>query len=445
MKFNIIAVMKNLRFVLLMAFTFFVAGQAFAQGRFGKDSADCVRNLSFYQDYAKQNNFKEAYPFWKDAILYCPPTASQNLYINGVKIMKYMIANTKDPVLLQKRIDTLLNLYDTRVANYRVNKGDVYAFKAHDMMEYMPKDKLGVYGAFKKAVEAGGDRSDARTMIMAMQTAVDAYQDGKITPEQLIADYNKISGHAAAQEKAKPNDEQVKKMNQDLESLFAQSGAASCDNLVAMFAPSFNPKDKDIVVRIVKMLGMNECTKNDLYYKAVEAYHEIDPSSGSAFALGRMFLAKNDINRAVQYYKEAIAHPEVTEEEKERYLLELATIYLKDMNNPTLAIQTVKQAQAINAQNAKGYLLLGNIWAAMKCQGSDEIAKKAIFWVAVDYFNKAKSMDPSLTDEVNRFVNTYSQHFPLQQDAFMYDLVDGNPYTVTCNGITEQTRVRTVK
>ncbi len=437
--------MKNLRFILLMTLVFFVTGQVFAQGRFGKDSADCVRNLSFYQDYAKQNNFREAYPFWKDAMLHCPPTASQNLYINGVKIMKYMIANTQDAGLRQKRIDTLLNLYDTRIANYRVNKGDVYAFKAYDMMDYMSKDKVAVYEAFRKAVEAGGDRSDARTIIMAMQTAVDAYQDGKITAEQLIADYNKISGYATAQEKAKPNDEQVKKMNQDLESLFAQSGAASCDNLVAMFEPSFDPKDKDIVVRIVKMLGMNECTKNDLYYKAVEAYHEIDPSSGSAFALGRMFLAKNEIDKAVQYYKEAIAHPEVTEEEKERYLLELATIYLKDVNNPVLAIQTVKQAQAINSKNAKAFMLLGNIWAALKCQGDDEIAKKSIFWVAVDYFNRAKSLDSSLAEEANRFISTYSQHFPLQQDAFMYDVVDGNPYTVNCNGITEQTRVRTRK
>lgn len=440
--------MKNLHFVVLMVAFFLAPGSDLvAQGRYGKDSADCVRNLSFYQDYAKQNNFKEAYPFWRDAMLYCPPTASQNLYINGVKIMKYMIDNTADPVLRQKRVDTLLSLYDIRLENYKVDRGSVYAFKAYDVLTYMSKNQEAIYKAFQEAVMAGRDRTAAHTMITALQKAVDVYQAGKITDEQLITVYNKMVEFADLQLKANPNDEQVQKMRQDMEHLFGASGAASCDKLVAMFSPAFkaNPKDKDLIIRIVKLMGMNNCTKNDLYYQAVEAYHNIDPSAGSAFALGRMYLAKGEPEKAVQYYKQAIGSAEISQEEKSQYLLELGTIYLKELNNPTLAIQSVKQALAIEPNDAKAYMILGNIWAAQRCSTGDEIAKKAVFWVAVDYFTKAKSMDPSLTEEANRFINNYSQYFPEQKDAFMYDLSDGNSYTVNCNGLTEQTRVRTRK
>ena len=48
----------------------------FAQGRFGKDSAECVKYLSYYSELVKQNNLAEAAPFWRQAFSLCPPTAS---------------------------------------------------------------------------------------------------------------------------------------------------------------------------------------------------------------------------------------------------------------------------------------------------------------------------------------------------------------------------------
>ncbi len=438
--------MKNLHFIFVTALVFISANSISAQGRYGKDSANCVRNLSFYQDYAKQKDWKEAYPFWEQAIKFCPPTASQNLYINGVQIMKYMIENTKDPVLRQKRIDTLIMLYDIRMAHYKVNTGDVYAFKAYDLLNYLSENKELIHKAFQDAVMAGREKTAPHTMITAMQKAVEMYQADKISAAQLLGIYTKMNEFAELQVKANPDDETPKKMLQDLGSIFATSGAATCDNLIAMLEPSFqaNPKDKDLVIRIVKLLSMNDCTNTELYYQAVEAYNTIDPSPGSAYALGRMYLAKGDANKAVQYYKQAIAHPDTPQEDKAKYYIEMATIYLRELNNPTQAISSVRQALAIDPNDGKAYLLLGNIWASQKC-GGDEIAKKAVFWVAVDYFTKAKSLDPSLAEEANKFINTYSQHFPMQQDAFMYDITDGDTYTVNCNGLTEQTRVRTRK
>ena len=56
--------------------------------------------------------------------------------------------------------------------------------------------------------------------------------------------------------------------------------------------------------------------------------------------------------------------------------------------------------------------------------------------------NKAKAADPSLTDEANRYISQYSVYFPAGEDAFMYDVVKGQSYTVVCGGLRATTTVR---
>ena len=80
----------------------------------------------------------------------------------------------------------------------------------------------------------------------------------------------------------------------------------------------------------------------------------------------------------------------------------------------------------------------------MKCSGN-EIDSRAQFWVAVDYMNKATAADPSLESEAISLSAQYRKYFPQQADAFMYDAVDGNSYTVSCSGLRATTTVRTQK
>ena len=89
-------------------------------------------------------------------------------------------------------------------------------------------------------------------------------------------------------------------------------------------------------------------------------------------------------------------------------------------------------------------MLIGTIWASVSC-GGDEIAKRAKFWVATDYMQRAKAKDPSLAAEADKNIIRYRAYFPKAEDAFMYDLVDGRSYTVSCGGMSASTIVRTNK
>ena len=57
---------------------------------------------------------------------------------------------------------------------------------------------------------------------------------------------------------------------------------------------------------------------------------------------------------------------------------------------------------------------------------------------------KAKNADPSLAEEANRMIGQFSRYYPSTQDAFMYDLSNGQGYTVSCGGFSASTTVRTI-
>jgi hypothetical protein len=88
------------------------------------------------------------------------------------------------------------------------------------------------------------------------------------------------------------------------------------------------------------------------------------------------------------------------------------------------------------------YLYMSLIWSVLPCKGN-EIERRAKYWVAVDCVNKAKSASNQLTEDYDKLIQIYRQNFPSAADAFMYDIIDGQSYTISCNGLRAVTTVRT--
>ena len=61
----------------------------------GQDSIRCLQNISIYTEYVKTENFKDAYTPWK-AVFTEAPFAQVGTYTNGAKILRALIASSKD-------------------------------------------------------------------------------------------------------------------------------------------------------------------------------------------------------------------------------------------------------------------------------------------------------------------------------------------------------------
>lgn len=440
--------MKQVKVVFVLAGLLLVSGLVKAQGRFGADSAKCVTHLSYYQEYMKQNNIAEAAPQWRIAIQYCPPTASQNMLLDGMKILRRDINQFRNnPIRRKELIDSLMMLHQLRIDNYPKYIVTAKSNMAMDMINYSSKgEEQKVFGVLSETMDVAGKKTSPTIVVRYMGYANDLYQQGVFTDQEVFEAFDKASSvvDLIATEKKQ---EDVDNLRRDVENLFMQSGVASCENLVKLFTPRFeaNPTDKNILSSIVAKLTAGNCLEEDLYLRTVEALYAVEPTDATAYLLYRLYATRGENETAVAYLQKAIDDEKSDAVADANYAMEKATFLYTKCAATQEAIQAAKAAAEMDQSVAgKAYLLIGTIWGAQKCEGND-IEKRAPYWVAVDYLVKAKRANSDLTEEVDRMIANFSNYFPKQTDAFMFDLMDGANYTVSCNGLREATKVRTQK
>ena len=437
--------MKKLALILL---TLVLVVPAFAQGRFGKDSAECTKYLSYYKELYKQKNLAEAAPFWRQAYSLCPPTASQNMLIDGQAIMRYEInQNKKNPTRYKDLVDTLLALHDVRAEyfpKYAVKSQDN---KAIDIINYCASDNELQYKVLTKILDNIQGNASPVVFVNQMKSCVEMYRNEKLGPEDVMNNYTKISGYLDAKIDSS-NDPQYRDAKGTVESLLIDSGVASCDNLVALYTPRFeaNPTDEALLANMVKMMSKSECMNTELFLKAIVALNEINPSASSVYGLYKLYSSRDENTKAAEALERAISllNPDDVATKAE-YTFELATYYFKKCGKAAPAVAKAKEVVEMDeSYKGKAYLLIGTIWGGQKC-GGDEVSSRANFWVAVDYLQRAAAADPSVAEDANSLAAQYRRYFPKTEDAFFLDITEGSGYTVSCGGMTERTTVRTNK
>ena len=440
------------RIVLLIsiaAMALFSSSSLSAQGKFGPDSAECIKYLSYYTEYYKQKNYDSALPNWRQAYKLCPPTSRYSLLSDGTTLLKRVLqANSKNPIYKEALVDSIMKIYDERIQYWPKYATSSLNNKALDMYNYMKDEPEKLYEGLTNAIAELGTETRTNIYLFQMNTAVDLYKDGKLDPESVIAAYETAIANISAMT---PKNDVEKRSNEktvsDIESLFITSQVASCDNLIALFTPRYeaDPQNLDLAKNIVKMMGITEgCTDNDLFLNAVTVMHNMEPSHVSAYNLYKLYAGRADVDNALKYMTEAIENAESDAVTDGGYQNELAAFCYK--NNQTVKAEAAaKAALELDPSLAgKAYMLLGTIWGSLTCSGND-VEQRAKYWVAVDYMNKAKAADETLAEDANNMIKQYSAYYPQTAEAFMYDVTDGQSYTVSCGGLRATTTVRTQK
>ena len=442
--------MKKLHvyFTLFVALFLVASVSANAQGKYGKDSAECVGHLNFYKDYLKQNNILEAASQWRGALKFCPPKASQNFYLDGRKIYKSLIAKSGSNVALRESlIDTLMMIHKTRMENFPKSVKTSTENIAYDMLAYCSQNNPEkVLKAIEDVVAITGPNTKANLLVPYMENAANMFKANKMDAMALLNKYSEYSAILDGQIAANPADAAAKEARAAFEAHFINSGAATCENLIAIFTPKYesDPNNPEVVKPIVSLLGADEeCVNSDLFLKAVASLHQIEPSHTSSYFLYKLHASKGNVDEAVKYLDEAVASEESDNVKDGEYLMELAVYNFKNGNH-VKAVANAKQAIEKDAvQAGKANLLMANVWAGQKCTAND-MDNRAKYWVAVDFLTKAKA-DETVAEEANKLIATYRQYFPKTEDAFMYDLTDGKAYSISCGGLNATTTVRTIK
>ena len=439
--------MKKFILVILTLSATLVGTNVFAQGKYGADSAQCVTNLSFYKEYFKQKNYDESLPSWRKAYSVCPPTANQNLLIDGTTLMRRLItANAKNASYRAALVDSLLTLHDLRAKYYPQYAVTALNNKGVDLSNYVKNDPKKLFDGFEGIIANNKEQTRATVLLFDLQAAIDLFQAGQLDAETVINTYQRNTELIEVAVPANDSEkEQIANVKNDMGSLFAASKVASCESLLALYTPRLaaDPDNLQLAQSIVKTMSMTDgCDNNDLFLQAVTTMNRLDPSASSSYYLFRLHGARGNVDEAIVYMENALSSEDVEDSRRGDWTYELATFCFKNGKSSQAFEYASKVAAEYEALAGKAYFLIGNIWGATRC-GGDEIARRAPYWVACDYMNKAKAADPSLTDEANRYISQYSVYFPETAEAFMYDITKGQSYTVVCGGMRATTTVRT--
>ena len=418
-----------------------------AQGKFGPDSAECIKYLSYYTEYFKQKNYDSALPNWRQAYKLCPPTSRYTLLQNGTTLIKRLIQqNSKNPIYREALIDSLMTIYDQRVEYWPKYATTSLNNKASDIYNYMKKEPMKMYEGLTEIISINKNATTPNVFLFQVNTAIDLYKDGLLDPETVINAYETAMEYLAeAQPKNDAEKATIEKTVGDVENLFIASQVASCDNLIQLFGPRFaaDPQNLGLAKNIVKIMSVTDgCTDNDLFLDAVTTMYNLEPSYNSAYFLYKLYSSRGDLDNAIKYMEESISAEESDSETDAAYCFELAAFCYKNGKNAK-AIECANSAiELSDTFDGKAYMLMGTIWGSIVCPGND-IEQRAKYWVAVDFMNKAKAADEALAEDANNLIRQYSAYYPQTAEAFMYDFTNGQSYTVSCGGMRATTTVRT--
>ena len=430
--------------------------------KYGTDSVACVQNLSLYRESYKQwkaSKYKSpaishAMENWHWVFANCP-RSTENLYIDGVKMTNYYIKKAKDDARKEKLIDSLMLIYDYRIKyfpnHYKTKKpqvGKILGYKGVDMYKLRPQEYIQTHDILKESIELDKENAKGPVYVYYFRGVTKMAMKGDTDTAAVVDAYDVISGYLESniiKYKKAGKDKKVQEYENilgNIESTFEPF--AQCPDLVRIYQQKFDhdPEDANLVKKIVKLLDKKKCYEDPLYFEATVSLYDLEPSPESAYLIGKMLLKQKLYVKAIPYMEDATQMDD--QEKVDDAFIFLAEIY-RALDNFPKARQMAIKASKQNPIWGEPYLFIGDLYAmsAKKC-GDNDLTRKVAYWAAIDKYNKAKRVDPELTDLANKRIRTYSAYFPQTEVIFFYNLTEGESYEVGC-WINETTKVRAAK
>ncbi|MFV0268603.1 MAG: hypothetical protein ACK5HT_15865 [Draconibacterium sp.] len=414
---------------------------------------------SLYLEFYKQKDYKSAKPHWQ--VLYNQyPKSTENIYIQGAKMWEDFIekATTKEDRL--RLINEYMKIYGKRI-KYFGEKGYVLGRKGAAWLTYRYKlstDKgeapegdelIQVYKSgyewLNESIKLQGAETEPTVLVLFMQTTVALFKLGELPKEQVVLNYETTTKVANEIVVASKDEQTVKLVKETVlpfsEEIFGKSGAADCEVLEKIYLADFdaNKDDIDYIKTMLRRLGKANCTESELFAQATERLYELDPSAEAAFNMARRLIKKGDIAKAKEYYKMAMEQ-ETDKELLASYYLQYGQVLYSE-SAYSEARSYARKVLEIQSDNCEANMLIGNVYvASSRSFDGKSIEKAAIFWVACDYYEKARRSEDCSIDAAQKIAE-YKRHFPNKEEAFMEGLQAGATYKVG-GWINENTRVR---
>lgn len=416
---------------------------------------DCNKNSSISHEAVKAGNFKDAYLPWQEVLKDCP-TLRYYTFSDGIKILRAFLTEIKDrnSADYKKYFDELMEVYDLR-AKYipefaskgmKVPTVDAsLGSKVLDYISYAPNlDINQAYAWFKQSVDAEKENSEGAVLHYFLDTSLKKLKVDPSHKEQFIQDYLTVSEYADGAVAAEDNEKKkaaLQQVKENLVAMFINSGTADCESLQEIYGPKIesNQTDSTYLKKAIAILKMMKCTESEAYFQASYYMYKINPTADAATGCGFMAYKKGDFDTAIKYFDEALSLE--SDNDKKAQLAYAVAATLFNVKKLSQARTYLQKAISFKENYGEAYILLAQLYASNPNWSDEPAMNKCTYFVVIDKLQRAKAVDPSVTEKANELISTYARYTPKTEDLFMLGIKSGDRVTVG-GWIGESTTVR---
>lgn len=167
---------------------------------------------------------------------------------------------------------------------------------------------------------------------------------------------------------------------------------------------------------------------------ALELY-EVNPNYENTRAVADIFLSEGNYEEAIDYLEEAMERSD-TEEQRKEIAIEISESY-QQLDQFEEARDYANQALSIDSNYGEAYMTIASIYAntISNCTGGGTLERedRAVYWLVVDYLEKAKEADPSLASTADNRAESYRGAMPSSEDKFFSGWESGDSFEVDGN------------
>jgi len=412
----------------------------------GPDKAECNNWLSISHEFVKSKNYAEAYPTWQKLHDNCPGF-SKAIYVDGVKIYKWMISQEKDPAKKKELAEKLVKLYDERIQYFPEDRAKALHYKGIYMTIYKVGTPDELYATLHEVFTQYPDEfTHPKAFLGLFKSLVARYKAGEITLEELFQEYDELTerldativrltkeleelqqkeeaGTITSKEKKrlKVLEKNIPAMDDVYALMDKELGElGTCETLVPMYSKNFEEHKNDVLwlKRAAKRLADKDCTKGDLFKNIVEELHRIEPSATSAKFLAIRYKKQGNLSKAMEYYRQALELE--TDPYKKASILYSMAVIAKKQGQKAKARNLAYEALKYKPSMGAAYLLIASLYAssANEC-GDTTFEKTAIYWKAAELARKAAAVDPTVRSKALKAAEAYEKRAPSKKDIFL--------------------------
>lgn len=238
---------------------------------------------------------------------------------------------------------------------------------------------------------------------------IEAYRDNS-EQNKLLAFLNEVESHRS-------DDQEVMQIvSNTRQEIFGRNPQARINFLESQLEK--NPEDGEVMAQLFE--GYVDQGNIQAAAQLADRLMATEPSADIVRQVAKMRLEDGQAEAAFETYQQAEEQgAELTE--MDYYNMGIAQ---QRMGSFSQAREFFQQALDVKEDFGQAYIAIGDLYAraVSECGGSEmKRNDKAVYWLAVDTYQRAKQVDSSVEATANSKINNYSQYYPNQEDIFYRD------------------------